>query len=264
VSILSEADIRVPIAQQTKVIRLEGEFVHAGLYTAQPGETLQQLVERAGGLTPNAYLYGSEFTRESTRAIQQARLDEYVQNLDLRIQRNNLALIASGTSGQEPTEKELITRLRQLRATGRIVLDFKPDSAGGAGLPNIALEDGDRFVVPPVPASINVVGATNDQNSFLFARESRVGKYLQMAGGLTKDADRKSAFVIRANGQVVGYDATKGVWGNEFNNLALYAGDTIVIPEKAVKAPVIKGFLQWSQVFSQLALGAAAIAVLSP
>jgi protein involved in polysaccharide export with SLBB domain len=262
VSILSEADIRVPIAQQTKVIRLEGEFVHAGLYTAQPGETLQQLVERAGGMTPNAYLYGSEFTRESTRAIQQARLDEYVQNLDLRIQRNNLALIASGTTGQEPTEKELVTRLRQLRATGRIVLDFKPDSSGAAGLPNIALEDGDRFVVPPVPASINVVGATNDQNSFLFAPDSRVGRYLQMAGGLTKAADRKSAFVIRANGQVVGYDATKGVWGNEFNNLALYAGDTIVIPEKPVKAPAIKGFLQWSQVFSQLALGAAAVAVL--
>ena len=264
VSILSEADIRVPIAEQTKVIRLEGEFVHAGLYTAQPGETLQQLVERAGGLTHNAYLYGSEFTRESTRAIQQARLDEYVQNLDLRIQRNNLELIAAGTSGQEPTEKELVTRLRQLRATGRIVLDFKPDSSGAAGLPNIALEDGDRFVVPPVPASINVVGALNDQNSFLYAPASRVGKYLQMAGGPTKDADRKRAFVIRANGQVVGYDATKGVWGNEFDNLALYAGDTIVIPEKTVKAPAIKGFLQWSQVFSQLALGAAAIAVLSP
>lgn len=173
-------------------------------------------------------------------------------------------MIAAGTSGQEPTEKELVTRLRQLRATGRIVLDFKPNSTGAVGLPNIALEDGDRFVVPPVPASVNIVGATNDQNSFLYEPASRVGKYVQMAGGVTKDADRKRAFVIRANGQVVGYDATKGVWGNEFDNLPLYAGDTIVIPEKTVKAPVIKGFLQWSQVFSQLALGAAAIAVLSP
>ena len=262
VSILSEADIRVPIAEQTKLVRLEGEFVHAGLYTALPGETLQQLIERAGGLTPNAYLYGSEFTRESTRATQQARLDEYIESFDLRIQRNNLALIAAGTSGQEPSEKELVTRLRQLRATGRIVLDFKPDSSGTVGVPNISLEDGDRFVVPPVPASINVVGALNDQNSFLYVRESRVGKYVQMAGGLTRDADRKRAFVIRANGQVVGYDATKGVWGNEFDNLPLYAGDTIVIPEKTVKAPAIKGFLQWSQVFSSLALGAAAVAVL--
>ena len=99
ISIFSEADIRVPIEQQTKLIRLEGEFVHAGLYTVLPGETLRHLVERAGGLTPNAYLFGSEFTRESTRLVQQARLDEYIQNLDMRMQRSNLALAASGGGG---------------------------------------------------------------------------------------------------------------------------------------------------------------------
>lgn len=262
VSILSEADIRVPISEQTKLVRLEGEFAHAGLYTAQKGETLRHLVERAGGLTANAYLYGSEFTRESTRRTQQARLDEYIQNLDLRIQRSNLQLAASGSTPGQDSERELVTRLRQLRATGRIVLQFKPDSSGASGLPDITLEDGDRFVIPPVPASINIVGAVNDQNSFLYGHDSRVGKYLQMAGGLTKDADRKREFVIRANGEVVGYDAAKGVWGNEFDNLPMYAGDTVVIPEKTFKAPLVKGFLEWSQVFSQLALGAAAIAVL--
>jgi protein involved in polysaccharide export with SLBB domain len=269
VSIFSEADIRLPIAQQTKLVHLEGEFIHAGLYTVQPGETLRQLVDRAGGLTPNAYLYGSEFTRETTRRVQQERLDEYIQNLDMRIQRSNLDLAASGglagqdiPGGAQSSERELVTRLRQLRATGRIVLQFKPDSNGTAGLPDITLEDGDRFVIPPVPASINIVGAVNDQNSFLYTRDSRVGKYLQMAGGPTRDADKKREFVIRANGEVVGYDATKGVWGNEFDNLPLYAGDTVVIPEKTFKPPLVRGFLNWSQVFSQLALGAAAIAVL--
>lgn len=271
ISIFSEADIRVPIEQQTKLIRLEGEFVHAGLYTVLPGETLRHLVERAGGLTPNAYLFGSEFTRESTRMVQQARLDEYIQNLDMRMQRGNLALAATGGGGApdatgrtyaQNSERDLVVRLRQLRATGRIVLQFKPDTAGTSGLPDITLEDGDRFVIPPVPASVNIVGAVNDQNSFLYERDTRVGKYLQMAGGLTRDADRKREFVIRANGEVVGYDATKGVWGSEFNNLPLYAGDTIVIPEKTFKPPLVQGFLQWSQVFSQLALGAAAIALL--
>jgi protein involved in polysaccharide export with SLBB domain len=271
VSIFSEADIRVPIAQQTKLVRLEGEFAHAGLYTAQPGETLHQLVERAGGLTPNAYLYGSEFTRESTRVAQQARIDEYIRTLDLRIQRGNLEQAASpvGSPGElaiaasaQSSEQELLNRLRQLRATGRIVLEFKPGSTGTSGIPDISLEDGDRFVIPPVPASINVVGAVNDQNSFLYARDSRVGKYLQMAGGITKDADQKRAFVIRANGEVVGYESTKGVWGNEFNNLPLFAGDTIVIPEKTFKPSSLRQFLDWTQVFSQLALGVAAISVI--
>lgn len=271
ISIFSEADIRVPIAQQTKMVRLDGEFVHAGLYTVQPGETLRTLVERAGGVTPNAYLYGSEFTRESTRAIQQARIDEYVQNLQLRIQRGNLALASSGsTSAQDLTnataaqssESQLISRLQQIRATGRIVLQFKPNSAGVGNLPDISLEDGDHFVVPHVPAAINVVGAVNDQNSFLFARGRRLKAYLRMAGGPTRDADRKHAFVIRADGEVVSYESQKGLWGDQFNDLPLYPGDTLVVPERTFRPSALRGILDWSQVFSQLALGAAAINVL--
>jgi protein involved in polysaccharide export with SLBB domain len=271
VSILSEADIRVPIAQQTKMVRLEGEFAHAGLYTVQPGDTLRTLVERVGGLTPNAYLYGSEFTRESTRAVQQARLDEYVQNLDMRIQRSNLAIsaspvssaqdIASGSAAQA-SARELINRLRQIRATGRIVLPFKPENSGAGVLPDIALEDGDRFVIPHIPASINVVGAVNDQNSFLYARGRRIRSYLLQAGGLTKDADRSRSFIIRADGEVVSYESRKGLWGNQFLDLQVYPGDTIVFPEKSLGPSFMRGFLNWSQVFSQLALGAAAINVL--
>ncbi len=271
VSILSEADIRIPIAQQTKIVRLEGEFVHAGLYTVNPGDTLRSLVERAGGVSPNAYLYGSEFTRESTRAMQQARLDEYVQNLDMRIQRGSLAIaaspvssaqdVASGATAQA-SARELITRLRQIRATGRIVLPFKPESNGPLTLPDIALEDGDRFVIPHVPASINVVGAVNDQNSFLYARGRRIGSYLQMAGGLTKDADRGRSFIIRADGEVVSYEATKGLWGNQFLDQPVFPGDTLIFPEKTLKPSALRGFLDWSQVFSQLALGAATISLL--
>ena len=78
VTIFSQADIRVPQAQRTKFVRLEGEFEQAGIYSVLPGETLRQLVARAGGLTPNAYLFGSDFTRESTRVLQQQRLNDYL------------------------------------------------------------------------------------------------------------------------------------------------------------------------------------------
>ena len=271
VTIFSDADIRLPIAHQTKLVRLEGEFAHAGLYTVKPGETLKQLVERAGGLTPNAYLFGAEFTRESTRALQQARIDEYVQSMDLRMQRSNLALssspvssaqdLASGQAAQA-SEQELLGRLRQIRASGRIVLEFNPGSSGTGEIPGIELEDGDEFNVPSLPATVNLIGAVNDQNSFLYSRNRRVGTYLKKAGGLTRDADRKRSFVIRADGEVVGYDATKSAWGSEFNNLRIYPGDTIVIPEKTFKPSALRGVLDWSQMFSQFAIGAASISVI--
>ena len=270
VTIFSEADIRVPLGQQTKFVHLDGEFVHAGVYSVRPGETLRDLVARAGGITPNAYLYGSEFTRESTRAVQQARLDEYVQSLDVRIQHSNLALAASSAGSQDTTtglqaqasERELLGRLRQIRATGRIVLEFKPNSSGGASVPALVLEDGDRFIIPSVPASVNVVGAVYDQNSFLYARQKRVGTYLQLAGGPTADADRKRTFVIRADGEVISYKATKGLWGNDFENLQMNPGDTIVVPEKTFKPSPLRGALDYTQLFSQVALGAASLTYL--
>ncbi|HUX28381.1 MAG TPA: SLBB domain-containing protein [Terracidiphilus sp.] len=271
VTIFSQADIRVPVAQQTKLVRLDGEFVHAGVYTVQPGETLRQLVERAGGFTPNAYLFGSEFTRESTRALQQARIDEYVRDLSMRMQRSSLNLAAAsagspqvlaGGAAAQTSEQDLLSNLRRIRATGRIVLELKPNSSGIASLPDIALEDGDRFVVPHVPVTVNVVGAVYDQNSFLYAQGERAGAYLKLAGGATKDADSKHEFIIRADGEVVSRNTRESIWGNSFDNLRMNPGDTIVIPEKTFKPSALVGMMNWSQMFSQLALGAAMVGVL--
>lgn len=271
VSIFSQADIRVPVAEETKLVRLEGEFAHAGVYAAQPGETLRHLVERAGGLTPNAYLYGSQFTRESTRDVQQARIDEYVQSLSMAIQRNSIWLASSSavaapgmTGGAEGRngEQGLLASLRRIRATGRIVLAFRPGSTGEASLPGLQLEDGDRFVVPHTPATVNVVGAVYDQNSFLFRTGSRAGFYLRQAGGPTHDADRRREFLIRADGEVVSRDTIRIPWGDAFNDLPIYPGDTIVVPEKMLKPSALAGFANWSQMFSQFALGAAALSVM--
>jgi protein involved in polysaccharide export with SLBB domain len=272
VSIFSEADIRVPIAHQTKTVILDGEFAHAGAYTVLPGETLRHLVERAGGLTPNAYLYGSEFTRESARAVQQARIDEYAQSLSLRMERRNLSMASSsmnsaqdlaGSTSAQSSERELLTNLRQIRATGRIVLEIKPDDNGSTSLPDVPLENGDRFAVPPIPSSVNVVGAVLDQNSFLYERSRKAGTYLQLAGGPSKDADRSREFIIRADGEVVSRDRERTLWGEgEFGSLRINPGDTIVVPEKTYKPSALRGVLDWSQMFSQLALGAAALSVI--
>jgi protein involved in polysaccharide export with SLBB domain len=271
VSIFSEADIRVPIAEQTKRVTLDGEIVHAGTYIVQPGESLRHLVERAGGLTPNAYLYGSEFTRESARALQQVRIDESVQSLVMQIQRSSLNMtMASGSSGQsQPSgaapsvDQSLLASLRLIRATGRVVLRFEPGSSGTDNLPNIALEDGDRLVVPPVPATVNVVGAVYNQSSFLYARARRAGTYLQMAGGPNRAADPGREYIIRADGEVVSRKRGETIWsGSEFSNLRIYPGDTIMVPEKTYKPSMMNSVMNWSQLASQLAMDSAMISVL--
>jgi protein involved in polysaccharide export with SLBB domain len=273
VTIFSQADVRVPITEQTKLVRLEGEFVHSGVYSAGPGETLRQLVQRAGGFSSNAYLYGSEFTRESTRVMQQARIDEYVQSMNLSIQRGALQLAAGPVASARDVasstvagamEQGLLASLRQIRATGRIVLQFKPGSASVDSVPDITLENGDQFTVPPAPSDVNVVGAVYDQNSFLYKQGLRAGAYLHLAGGLNKDADRKHEFLIRADGEVISYSMSKGLWGNEFDDLHMNPGDTIVVPDKTVKPSAMRGLLDWTEIFSQYALPFAAFAAIAP
>jgi hypothetical protein len=203
--------------------------------------------------------------------VQQARIDEYVQNLSMAIQRSAISLASSSTvsaqglaggAAAQGNEQNLLASLRQIRATGRIVLAFRPDSSGEADIPVIALEDGDRFVVPHVPATVNVVGAVYDQNSFLFNANARAGTYLHQAGGPNRDADKRREFVIRADGEVVSRDMLKDFGGSEFSKLHIYPGDTIVVPEKIYKQSALLGFVNWSQMFSQFALGAAALDVI--
>jgi protein involved in polysaccharide export with SLBB domain len=271
ITIFSQADIRVPLDKQTKYVNLEGEFVHSGIYSVQPGETLRELVIRAGGLTSKAYLYGSEFTRESTRVLQQQRLDEYVRTVSMEAQRGTQALAATATSSASSASdvsasrtagQDLIARLSQIRATGRIVLQFSPDRSSIDDVPAINLENGDRFIVPFAPTTINVVGAVYDQNSFLYQQERPAGRYLRMAGGPNRNADWHHSFVIRADGSVVSREAVNGYWGNRFNQLRLNPGDTIVVPDKVLRPTALRQWLDWTQIFSQLAIGAAAINVL--
>lgn len=273
VTVFSQGDIRVPLDHRTTYVTLEGEFLRSGVYSVQPGETLRDLVRRAGGFTGRAYLYGSEFTRESTRKLQQQRIDEYARSISADAQRGTQALaISSTSSGSSASDvnasriagQELSARLSQIKATGRVVLELQPESRGIDSVPAISLENGDRFVVPNKPATVNVVGAVYDQNSFLYHQRRTVRDYLKLAGGSTRDADVHHSFIIRADGSVVGRSSLKGLsaWSDTFDGLPLNPGDTLVVPEKTLRPTALRGFLDWTQIFSQLALGAAAINIL--
>jgi protein involved in polysaccharide export with SLBB domain len=265
VTVFSKADIRGPANRQTRYVRLEGEFNAAGVYSILPGETLRGLLARAGGLTPDAYLYGSQFTRESTRRIEQQRLQEYANELDAQISavtasNQSRAVTASdqmAASASEANARSAVNRLRSLTPVGRIVLDLKPDSSGIESVPDLPLEDGDRLVVPRVPASVSVQGNVYNPNAFVFTPGQRVNNYLRRAGGPDREADRKRIFLLRADGSVI---------SSQYKNVGdqrIFPGDTIVVPPTIDKRAVLQRITSIATILSNLGIGAASIAILA-
>ncbi|WP_300556730.1 SLBB domain-containing protein [Limnohabitans sp. Rim8] len=286
VTIMSSAELRLPVERQTRVVRLEGEVVAPGLYQALPGETLAQIITRIGGVTPQAYLYGAEFTRESVRKQQQQNLDQLVRRLETQMQSAGATLAANLTGEralqspaliqqQQQQMRLQIDRLKVLRSKGRVSLELDPlrtMSAATAGtttsqiltsLPDLPLEDGDAFLVPSQPAFIAAVGSVNNENVLVYKPGKTVGDLIRSAG-LTEDAKPSDAFILRADGSVLSRTRT-GFFSN-FESTKIMPGDTLVVPPKVDRETgynfLVRGLRDWTQIFSNLGIGAAAIRTL--
>jgi len=270
ITIYAQSDIQIPIHEQVKYITLEGEFVHPGVYSVQPGETLRSLVARAGGLTNEAYIYAAVFTRRSTQLLEQQRLNEIADQLEHDLLRNSPLVDANpgGTSAQQAQQAELINRqlinrFHNVRATGRIVLESVATSAGKPELPNLALEDGDHFIVPFKPETVQVLGAVYNPHAFIFQPKATAKQYLRLAGGPNRDADRKRIFILRADGSVTGAPSARNMFSSGISDIRLRPGDTIVVPEKKLRSSVFNQALGWAQAVSQTSLTALGAAALS-
>jgi len=268
ITIFSADDIRVPQAKQSKYIRLEGEFQAPGVYQILPGETLRTLIVRVGGLGGNAYLYGSEFTRESTRLEQQQRLAEAIDRLELEAQRAALARSrnviapeeAQSLNQQAAAQAALLAKLRTVQASGRIVLGLPSTGGGIRDVPELPLEDGDRLYIPPRPGTVSVFGAVYNQNSYLYEKGEHVSHYLNLAGGPTRDADKSSIYLIRADGSVI--SSRQRGWFGSIKGQPMMPGDAVVVPEDFEFFSLTKELKDWSQIFYQLAFGVVGLKVL--
>ena len=268
-TVFSKRDIRVPATRQTHYVTLEGEFVRPGVYRIQPGETLRQLVARVGGLTADAYLYGAEFLRESTRREQQERFQQIVDRLERDFEESARQYARSVTSPEEAAalkveieaQRERFRKMRTLRVRGRIALEMSGAGNRLTDLPDLPLEDGDRLIVGTTPATVSVFGAVNNEGAFLYRPDWRVGDYLAQAGGASRFADRRNIFLLRADGSALSRRDT----GLLFASLDSYKprpGDAIVVPEDTERSTWVKSLKDWTQIFYQFGLGAAAIRTL--
>tara|TARA_B100001123_G_scaffold447802_1_gene606522 strand:- start:370 stop:2148 length:1779 start_codon:yes stop_codon:yes gene_type:complete len=241
-----------------KSVKISGEVNRPGTYTLNKGDTVLEIIERAGGYTAEAFSEGIVFTRRQVADQQKASflraaetlektLIEIISNADVQFTEFSLSPI-----------NNLINKLKTEEPIGRQVVDFDLLTLKTNPISNFKLFDGDTIYVPDRPQSVNVVGEVLNSSTLQFDPNRTVEDYLNLAGGLSSAANSDSIFVIYPNGQ--SYPYKKRIFNN-FSNLV--PGSTIVVSRETRSFDAISLTKIITPIFADLATSAAAIAAIS-
>ena len=273
VTVYSQKDVRVPVARQTRLVSLEGEINAPGIYQLQPGETLRGLLTRAGGFTPQAYVYGLDLSREETRLRQRENLATAITRLqalsavqaarDAANRRDDISGAATSTLVSSAATQAQVARLSRIEPNGRIALELTPEIRSIDALPDLPLEHGDRISVPPRPGFVTVAGAVVNSNAFVWKPDRTAGDYLRLAGA-DEAADTDNMFILRADGTVNSAGDRRGFFGRGgLESQVLQPGDALVVPNQldyeTWGRALVRNLKDFAQIFSGFGIGIAAI-----
>jgi len=209
----------------SETVELTGQFKFPGVYSLKQGDTLQDIINRAGGVTEQGYTHGAVFTRKNVAAIQKEAFERTADELEKTL----VSIVTSGDAA-DVTEftyvpiTQLITKLREIEPLGRQVVNIDELSLKSDPYSNFELRDGDVLHIPKRPYSVSVVGEVLNATTHGFNAEWGVGDYIDSSGGLTDQADKEKIFVIRPNGQTA-------IYKNRlfFSGEPLIPGSTVVV-----------------------------------
>jgi protein involved in polysaccharide export with SLBB domain len=245
-------------------VALNGEVERPGLYAIRRGETLSELIRRAGGLTPQAYPIGSVFTRESVRQQEQDSYEIAARELESGM---GPALInLAGTSGGAQATgatvaavQELVKSLRSAKAVGRVVTEADPAILTVRPELDTILQPGDALFVPKRPSHVSVAGEVLHPGAQQFSDGLSASDYIRDSGGFGANSDDSRVYVILPSGKAKPIKSS--FWNFSRENIP--PGSTIVVPRDLTPFSFWAVAKDLTQLFSQIALSAASLAVIS-
>ncbi len=250
------------------LVKASGEFNKPGTYLLTKGARLSDLITAAGGLTKNSYFQGSAFYRASVAKKYDERLkllaDKLEQDLlrtqnkeaqssfDSQVQKNELIFAK---------QERLIEKMKSTKSLGRVAMNLPSDTEYFENNPqNIVLEKDDSLVVPSQPSTVSIIGQINNQNTVVYVEKYSIQDYLDQAGGLTRFADTKNIFIIKANGSIIPANklvVKRGGWisGRSVKTFKgnIEPGDTVYVPEDyAIKTNSLQRTKDITQIIFQI------------
>ena len=230
-------------------ISLEGEVKFPGDYRFKRGETLNDVIRRAGGFTDFAYPKGILFLRESIKEKEKEQISDLIQRAEADIAQQSI-------NGSETLDlsQDILDKLNNFEAIGRLVVNLSRDLSLSD---NIVLEAGDRILIPNVSQTVTVIGETQQNTSHIYRKGLTRNDYIDLSGGLTRRADKKLIYVVRANGEVNINSYSKLLVKRR--NIQIEPGDTIIVP---TKIDTENNLTLWTNVTQIVYQGAVALAAI--
>jgi polysaccharide export outer membrane protein len=217
---------KIPSWSENHIVELKGEFVFPGKYTISRGETLADLIAKAGGLTQYAHPDGAVFTRKKLKTLEQQNLIKLAG--DLRIEMASKSLTEQGTSTSYDDAQKMLADITKLEPVGRLVIDLPKIMVTSNSNNGVLLENGDILYVPTETNSINVIGQVQVGSSHLFSSAMTAENYITQSGGIKKRADEERIYIISASGSIKMIEGSN--WFTNASSSSLKPGDTIVVP----------------------------------
>ena len=270
----------VPDWRLYRTVTIKGDVRFPGTYAIKKDEKLSALLARAGGFTKDAYLSGAVFTRKSVQKMQQESLKQMVQRLQTEMAASQANKASSALSQQELSaqknamaeQQQFIASLKQLKATGRMVIALSPDlNTFKDSMYDIELKNGDKLDIPSRNSVVNVAGAVmSGTTSLVYSKGLNAHDYIKLAGGYSEYADKGRTYVIEANGSArrlsgssLSWDPSEHEW-KDGSSVIIMPGDTIIVPEKLQQVSWLQGVKDITTVLMNIAVTAGVVAVLHP
>lgn len=242
-------------------VTLGGEVRFPGEYKIMRGEHLLDLLKRAGGLTDVAYPYGAIYLRKSVAALEE---EEFRRSAD-QLENSLLAAVAHTTSTTRAdstlftSAQGLVQTLRTQKGLGRISVVADPAVLAVKPSENPLLEPGDVIYIPQHPSTVSVLGEVLQPGSFAYSKKLTAGDYLAKAGGYSGFADDSLTYIILPDGSAERYETSWLPNGGQ----PVPPGSVIVVPRDIAPFSWQDFAINASQIFSQLAVAGASLAVLT-
>lgn len=244
----------IPNWQENVKVQLKGELKFPGTYTIRRGETLTDLLQRAGGFSDFAEQNAAIFTRVSIKEQEQQQLARLSTELRRDIASKSFQNSVSGNTLSYDEMDKLLNDLASVEAVGRLVIDL-PLIVNNQQ--NLVLQNGDTLYVPSKRDSISIIGEVNYSTSHLYKAGVSVDDYIDLSGGLKERAAEDRIYIIKANGSVE--IPNTGGWFAANNTNQLEPGDTIVVPMDAGHMDKLTLWSTATQILYQLGVAVAAI-----